>query len=112
MSTETRYPTINGNDYYVKIVKNSRKKRVSVYNDDNFRKNYRNARGGSYITEDARHRGFFFGLGPDNTPSIETMVQETLNEAVCIRENKQEKTNQFENKIGQAIEDVEEAHEE
>jgi len=110
MTTEKQYPTINGNDYYVKIVVNNRKKRVSVYNDDGFGRHHRSMWGGNYITEDARHRGFFFGLGPDNTPPIETMIQETLNEAVCIRENKQEQADEFESKISQAIENVEEVH--
>jgi len=111
MTTEKRYPTINGNDYYVKIVEKKRKKRVSVYNDDGFGRHHRSIRGGNCIVEDARHRGFFFGLGPDNTPPIEKMVQETLNEAVCIREDKQDEQNRFEDKIERAVCNVEEAHE-
>jgi hypothetical protein len=112
MTTEKQHPTINGNDYYVKIVKTKWRKRVSVYNDDGiFNDHRRSLTGGTYITETVKLRGRFLWFGKDTTPSIEKMVQSTLNEAVCIREDKQEQQERFENKIQKAISSVEEVHE-
>jgi len=112
MTTEKRYPTINGNDYYVKIVETKRRKRVSVYNDDGYGRHHRSTFGGNYIVETVKRRGRLLWFGKDSTPPIEKMVQSTLNEAVCIREDKQAEQNHFEDKIGQAIDNVEEVHDE
>jgi len=111
MTSEKRYSTINGNTYRVKIVKTSRKKRVTVYNNDKYRRFYKGGELSNYITTNVQKRGRFWYFGTDTTPPIEEMIRETLNEAVCIREDKEQQQDKFEDKIEDAISNVEEAHE-
>ena len=112
MTSEKKYPTINGNDYYVKVKETSRYKRVSVYNNDTFTRPRRSASGGTYITERVESRGRVLWFGRDTTPSIEKMVKDTVNEAVCIRENKESEKDEYADKIAGAVDAVREAHEE
>lgn len=112
MTTEKRYPKINGRKYYVKVVETNRKKRVTVYNKDKHSSFYKGGSGANYIVNNVKKKGRFWYLGKDTTPPIEEMVQETLNEAVCKREDKEENMERFEDKIEEAIHNVEEVHEE
>lgn len=110
MPIEKKYPTINGNKYYVKIVETHRKKRVTVYNADDNVNYYIRGSGKNYIVNNKKWRGWLLWFGADPTPSLEEMIQTTLNEAVCIRENKEEEMEQFESRIDSTITDVKEVH--
>jgi hypothetical protein len=111
MTSEERYPTINGNKYYVKVVETSRKKRVTVYNKDKHSKFYKGGSQKNYIVNNVKKKSRLWHFGKDTTPPLEEMIQETLNEAVCIREDKEEEKDRLEHKIERAISNVEEVHE-
>lgn len=106
MSKETRNITINGNDYHVTIEEKSWRQRVSVYE-----KSYGRYRKGDAILTNKESKGRLFWFGKDTSSPIDQLIRETLNEAVCIRENKIEKQKEYENKIESAIENVAEIHE-
>jgi len=112
MTSENRYPKINGRKYYVKIVETSRKKKVTVYNKDKYSNFYKSGSKQNWIVNNVKKKGRVWHFGKDTTPPIEEMVQETLNEAVCKREDKEENKERLEDKIEQAIHNVEEVHEE
>lgn len=111
MTSEKRYPTINGREYYVKIVETARRKRVTVYNADrNSRYRVRGA-DKNYIVNREKWRGRWLWFGRDSTLPIEEMVQNVLNEAVCIREDKEEEEEEYQEKINRAISTIGELHE-
>lgn len=106
VSKEKRDETINGNKYHITIAESKRRWRVSVYRYSSL---------GRYNKSDAivtnrSWRGSWLWFGHDPT-NIESLIQETVNEAVCIREDKLEKQHEYENRINDAIGQVKDIHE-
>lgn len=104
---EKRNPEINGNKYHVTIAQSKRRQRVSVYEYKSF--------GGYHesnaIVTNKEWKGTILWFGADQSSPVEEVVRETLNEAVCIRENKLEQQEEYGNRISRAIDSVGEVHE-
>lgn len=111
MSKERRYTKINGRSYFLVIKETPRLKRVSVYDGDMTSR--RRVKNDTDIVFDREWRGRFRGLfGEDNSPPIERIVERALNKAVCIREQKEEEEQRYEERLSESINNVKELHEE
>jgi hypothetical protein len=108
--SEKRDVRINGNLYYVVAKETNQRKRVTIYNKDKYGRFHPRGFNSNYIVSDCRRKGRFWYFGKDTTPELDKMIQDTLNEAVCIRENKEESVDEFEERVNEAISNVEEVH--
>ena len=97
---EKRDVSINRNAYHITIAESWCRWRVSVY-EKTF---------GLYHKSDAICTNTSW-KGIINKTNVEKLVQQTLNEAVCIHEQKIDMQKRFESKINQSIEQVKQAHE-
>ncbi len=100
--------TVNGNRYHIVIKETNRRRRVSVYDDNQTKK----VRKKTDIVYRREWKGRFLWWGKDTATPVETMVRECLNEAVCILEDKQEHQEKYQDKVEQAIDAVKEGHDE
>lgn len=100
MRNKTVRQSINGNSYIVKTRDWFWGKSVKVSDTgDSWAENK---------TRYATTRDWFHMSGK----SIETLIQETLNEAVCRREEKMQKKKEYNQRITEAVSRVGEAHDE
>lgn len=111
MSKERRDAHVNGTTYHIVIVDTDRRKRVSIYPPEISKYN-RTRKKNAHLVYDRRWRGRVLWFGKDTTDSIEQIVKEALNKAVCIYEEKQEKQENYEERMESVIEQVAEIHEE
>lgn len=105
---EKRNPEINGNKYHVIIVQTKRRQCVSVHRHKSYRTKYNRS---NVITTLKEWKGSWLWFGADRSSPVEKLIQQTLNEAVCIREDKIERQDKYETRIDSAIENIAEVHE-
>lgn len=99
---------VNGNKYYIVGEENKNTRRVSVY-DDTLSNHYPNNNDIVY----RKRRKSILGLGKFmfNPPTLDEMMKDAFNDAVCQLEEKQDEAEAFAERVDDRLDAVKESHE-